>query len=120
MPKATENKAKPKRARIVRQDAPTFTSYYANNSEVGMTLYDVSIRFGRILSLDSAGLHVEDQAVVTMAVPHAKALMMILTSYVNQYEEEHGILPTPFSSVPKAESVEQSIPSGLYNPDEKE
>jgi hypothetical protein len=110
-----EGEQKPPQRRIQRTLAPNFASYYANNSEVGMTMYDITIRFGRIIGAEADALRVEDQALVTMSLPHAKALLLILNSYVSQYEKDNGFsLPTPFAPLVEVE-VEQKVPTGLYN-----
>lgn len=105
----------PSRPKIERTPAPNFASYYVNNSEVGMTMYDITIRFGRITGAEANVLRVEDQAMVTMALPHAKAVLAILHSYITQYEKDNRLtLPTPFTPRTEVET-EHEVPTGLYN-----
>jgi len=69
--------------------------YYANNTEIGMTSYDISLKFATIDKADDDTLHVQDQAIVTMSLHHAKAVARILTAYVAQFEAKHGSLYAP-------------------------
>jgi hypothetical protein len=71
--------------------------YYANNTEIGMTSFDISIKFAQIVGADEGELIVNDQAIVSMSLHHAKALARILVAYVKQFEQQHGPLfvPTP-------------------------
>lgn len=75
-------------------DAPV---YYANNTEIAMTSFDISIKFAQIVDADSEVVNVRDQAIVAMSLHHAKALARILVAYVKQFEQQHGKLfvPTP-------------------------
>lgn len=66
--------------------------YYANNTEVGMTSYDISLKFAVIDRAEADSLYVQDQAIVTMSMHHAKAVARILTAYVAQFEDKHGRL----------------------------
>lgn len=69
--------------------------YYTNNTEIGMTSYDISLKFATIDKADNETLHVRDQAIVTMSLHHAKAVARILTAYVAQFEQNHGPLYSP-------------------------
>jgi hypothetical protein len=75
--------------------------YYTNNSEIGMTSYDLHLRFGLIESADSNTINVKDQAIISMSPHHAKALLGLLAAYVAQFERQHGRL-----SVPGIEEIE--------------
>lgn len=79
--------------------------YYTNNTEIGMTSFDLSIKFALIDSGDSEALYVTDQAIISMSLHHAKAIAGILTAYVNQFEKQHGKL-----YVPSAFDVDAEIP----------
>jgi hypothetical protein len=71
--------------------------YYANNTEIGMTSFDISIKFAQIVAADDQNLTVNDQAIISMSLHHAKALARILVAYIKQFEQQHGPLfvPTP-------------------------
>ena len=120
MSEADEPKPLPPTRKIVRTPAENFQVYYANNSEIGMTTWDLSIRFGRISGADSESLRVQDLAVITMSLHHAKALAMILSTYIKQYEKENGRLAVPFGTIGEAESREHSIPTSMFQEPEKE
>lgn len=80
--------------------------YYTNNTEIGMTSYDLSLKFAVIDHADADGLHVRDQAIISMSMHHAKAVARILTAYVAQFEHQHGLL-SPLDT----EAIEIDIPS---------
>lgn len=77
--------------------------YYANNTEVGMTSFDLSLRFAVIDHVDDEGLHVTDQAIITMSLHHAKVVAGILSAYINQYEKQNGDLFVPKVVMPQIE-----------------
>jgi hypothetical protein len=121
MPEETKlNPATAQARKLVRKSAENFKVYYVNNSEVGMTTWDLSIRFARISAADTENLYVEDQAIVTMSLQHAKALAMILSSYVKQYEEGNGKLSVPFQEVAEAETETQELSTALYENEDQE
>jgi hypothetical protein len=77
--------------------------YYANNTEIAMTSYDLSIKFAVIERADSESITVRDQAIISMSLHHAKAVAGILIAYVKQFEKQHGpiFVPTPeLSEIP--------------------
>lgn len=114
-----ESVAQPPTRNIVRTRADNFATYYTNNSEVGMTTYDLSIKFALIEGADNENLYLKDQTLVTMSLNHAKALAMILSSYVTQYENENGKLFVPFATIPPAEVATTKIATALYDDKEK-
>jgi hypothetical protein len=69
--------------------------YYANNTEIGMTSFDISIKFAQIVGSEEGELIVHDQAIVSMSLHHAKALTKILVAYITQFEQQHGKLFVP-------------------------
>ena len=69
--------------------------YYVNNSEIGMTSYDLHLRFAIIESADAQTINVKDQAIISMSLHHAKALLGLLYAYVAQFEKQHGPLHVP-------------------------
>jgi len=80
---------------VHRGEAPR---YYANNTEVGMTSYDLSLKFAVIEEGDEEALYVKDQAIISMSMHHAKAVAKLLTAYVAQFERNHGLL---YSATPE-------------------
>jgi hypothetical protein len=77
--------------------------YYANNTEIGMTSFDISIKFAQIVGAKEGDLIVDDQAVVSMSLHHAKALAKILVAYISQFEQQHGPLFVPSLEQPEIE-----------------
>ncbi|HEY4424443.1 MAG TPA: DUF3467 domain-containing protein [Pyrinomonadaceae bacterium] len=75
--------------------------YYTNNTEVAMTSYDLHLKFAIVESADATTINVKDQAIISMSLHHAKALLGLLYAYVAQFEKQHGPL-----SVPGIEDVE--------------
>lgn len=75
-------------------DAPR---YYANNTEVAMSSFDLSIKFGLIEDATNEEINITTQATISMSLHHAKAVAKILTAYVKQFEQQHGplFIPTP-------------------------
>jgi hypothetical protein len=112
----SQGAGQPPARKLVRVPADNFATYYVNNSEVGMTTWDLSIRFARIEGIEEDILRVQDQAVITMSLQHAKALAMILASYVKQYEKDNGKLYVPFGAIADTEATEEEIPTALYPP----
>lgn len=106
--------------KIARRRAENFAVYYTNNSEIGMTTWDLSIRFARIEGSDGTTLSVQDQAVITMSLHHAKALAMILGTYIKQYEKDNGKLAVPFGSIASPETKEHDVPMSMFGQPEKE
>ncbi len=104
----------PQMRKVVRSPAANFSAYYTNNSEVGMTTYDLSIKFGRIEGADAENLYLQDQAIITMSLQHAKALAMILSSYIKQYEKDNGKLFVPFQAIPEADVESEKLPTSMY------
>ena len=97
-------------------------AYYVNNTEVGMTSWDVTLRLARIEKADSEALYIRDQAIITMSLHHAKAVAMILSAYIAQYESQNGPLavPVPGSGLAPEQAggkIEVDVPIALY-PDE--
>jgi hypothetical protein len=60
----------------------------------------------RIDHADGTNLYVKDQAIVSMSLHHAKALMMILAAYITQYEKDNGKLAVPIPSALPVEHEE--------------
>jgi Protein of unknown function (DUF3467) len=75
--------------------------YYTNNTEIAMTSYDLQLKFAVVESADATTMNVKDQAVISMSLHHAKALLGLLYAYVAQFEKQHGRL-----SVPGLEEIE--------------
>lgn len=75
--------------------------YYTNNTEIGMTSFDLSLKFALIESADAESMHVADQAIISMSLHHAKAVAGILVTYIKQFEKQHGPLFVPSEEEPE-------------------
>jgi hypothetical protein len=120
MPEETDTTNKPAKTPTVRklvrlgENVPT---YYVNNTEVGMTTWDVSLRLSRIEKADNEALYVRDQAIVTMSLQHAKAVTAILAGYLEQYERDNGPLALPAPGVGLVQgqgNIEVEIPTSMF------
>lgn len=93
--------------------------YYVNNTEVGMTTWDISLRLSRIEKADKEFLYLRDQATVTMSLQHAKAVAVILLGYIQQYESVNGPLAVPIPGAglvaeDRGGKIETEVPIALY------
>jgi hypothetical protein len=97
---------------IHRSDGPT-PKYYTNNTELAMTSFDLSIRFGQVEEADADAIYVRDQAIISMSLHHAKAMVKVLAAYVKQFEHQHGELFVPSVEEPEIphESVKVKVDS---------
>jgi hypothetical protein len=95
----TDNTQIARAADLERQTeiAPGFTSYYANDTQVQTTPWDVRLMFGVIVGVSQK----EQQAVVQrladvrISLPHAKKLLEVLTEQIQHYETEVGFIALP-------------------------
>jgi len=87
------------RANVTRKvtQAPTFGSYYANDTQIQTTPWDVRFRFGQVVEVDPANqtATVEAVADVRMSPEHAKRLVTILQQQLTTFEARFGTIPQP-------------------------
>jgi hypothetical protein len=91
------SKSKPpeKEVRIVdlpHEDAPGFVSVFTDTCGFATNFYSVTLVFGGVVSRQAKGPYVEDRAAVAMSWEHAKALADILTSNIEAYEKQNGLV----------------------------
>jgi len=74
-----------------------FASYYANDTQVQTTPWDVRFMFGVITDVEpeTATARVERLVDVRISLPHAKRLLAILSDQLTQYESNVGFIPLP-------------------------
>lgn len=74
------------------EEAPHF---YANNTQVTISPFDVRLIFGEIVKadLEKATLIVRLQASVAMSPQHAKAMLLLLKRQLDLYESKFGSVP---------------------------
>jgi len=69
----------------------TAFSVYVNNTDMGLSAWDVRIRLGEIVGQKPEGaLMVKNHGTVVMAPAHAKAFLEALQTTVAIYEEKFG------------------------------
>lgn len=77
--------------------APTFSSYYSNDTQLQTTPWDVRFIFGLIAELDAKNgqVRVEQVAEVRMSPQHAKRIVALLQQQLQTYEAKIGAIPLP-------------------------
>ena len=77
--------------------SPAFASYYANDTQLHTTPWDIRLSFGVITDVDKENVLVtiENIAEVRLSPPHAKKLSEILAAQVRHYEENIGFIALP-------------------------
>lgn len=87
------------RANVNRElkPSPSFASYYANDTQVQTTPWDVRFMFGLITDVipETSTARVERIADVRISLQHAKRLLAILTDQLRQYETNVGFIALP-------------------------
>lgn len=88
-------------------NSPDFIKIYANNAQVGFSLWDMSIIFGEIVGEQEGKAVVEQKVKVNMSKEMAKVLTIILNQNLNAYETQFGeiklIQMTDMSKMPNEE-----------------
>ena len=69
--------------------------FYSNNVQIRMTVMDLVFRFGEFSEEKDGGFCIREVARVSMSPQHAKALRKVLNQYIDQYETDHGRIPSP-------------------------
>ncbi|SRR6266542_1622362 len=90
---------------IIRQRAEDHKTIYANQAQVGTSVYDINIVFGQVLEVRDDAMVVEDKIKIFMSPAHAKALTALLAGAVLTYEKTFGILPNTVQIPPHIESL---------------
>lgn len=76
--------------------APDFREYYANDTQLQLTPWDVRLMFGLIAdSTDPQTIGVQRIVDVRLSLPHAKKVAQILTEQIRRYEERIGHIAMP-------------------------
>ena len=93
---STHMPASKKKAKKLKKTSPSveFTkplnevpTFYANNTQVAISPYDLRLTFGQVADLTDKGVTVEPQTMVLMSLDHAKAVRDLLISQLDKYEE---------------------------------
>lgn len=87
------------RANLTRSvtNASTFGSYYANDTQIQTTPWDVRLIFGQITAIEPENnrASVEQVAEVRMSPQHAKRVVALLQKQLQNYEAKIGAIPLP-------------------------
>lgn len=78
--------------------------FYANSLEAAVSAYDVSLKFGRNVTINAeekgvtgvpqeAQVTAAERLVVSMSPSHAKAMLPALVLLVREYEKNYGKIP---------------------------
>ena len=70
-------------------------NYYCNSSTARYSKNDVHIIFSHLLSKTEEKMEVCPQAIVFMTPTHAKQLLRVLQTVVDDHEKKHGKLDSP-------------------------
>ena len=78
-------------------EPPTVPSYYANNTQVETSFFDVCFKFGETIGIDKSQNITKARGLVwvRMSLQHARAVHAILSKQLENYEREFGPLPAP-------------------------
>jgi hypothetical protein len=77
-------------------ESPTFQSVYSNSANLEVTPWDFKFVFGALKS-QGAGKppKIENRLEVVMSPQHAKALLGIFTTHLQEYEKQVGEIKLP-------------------------
>src|SRR6185295_9123644 len=93
----------------VRIRTDRFRSIYANNIQIGVSIWDMSITFGEIIGDKDGKSVIEELAQVKMTREITKILAQLLTTQVRAFEEQTGYtIPLPIISQGDDDSAEDS------------
>jgi Protein of unknown function (DUF3467) len=85
-----------------------FTKIYANNIEMNVTHWDMSLIFGEIVGEEGDKPIVEQKVKVNMSKEFTKALLNLLTVNIAAYEKQYGeitVIPTSKTELTKEQLV---------------
>ena len=77
--------------------SPTFGSYYANDTQIQTSPWDLRLIFGQIMEVDpkKGRAVIMAMADVRMSPQHAKRMLAVLQGQIEQYEKLFGPIPQP-------------------------
>jgi len=77
----------------VRSD--NFIKLYANSARVETSIWDMKIFFGELVLGGGPKPFIEESACISMSPQHAKAMLGVLSTNINEYENRFGKIPSP-------------------------
>ncbi len=95
---------------VKRSRSDRYAVFYANNTEVGASPWDMRFKFAQLAGGDETHIFVEDQCDVVLSLQHAKALGIIIRQHIKSYEAAFGKLAIPTNPVKEAAEPEAAEP----------
>lgn len=96
---------------VKRSRADRYDVFYANNTEVGVSPWDMRFKFAQLMGGDETNIFLEDQCDVVLSLQHAKALGIIIRQHINSYEAAYGKLAIPTREATQPEGTEAAQPT---------
>ncbi|MBV9241988.1 MAG: DUF3467 domain-containing protein [Acidobacteria bacterium] len=72
------------------QKGPSFIRVYANNVQMGITMWDMSLSFGEIVGIENERPQIEQKVKINMPAGFVKALSNLLAHNLAEFERKHG------------------------------
>ena len=94
--------------RVVVSDAPAVPMFYANNTGVETSVWDVCLKFGETIETDRKQniTKVRELAWVRLSPQHARVVVRILMQQLENYERHFGAIPAAQQPAPSATGAE--------------
>jgi hypothetical protein len=75
---------------VKRSQCPGFQSFYADNVQMSVNFYGVSLLLGEVVEVDESSIQVSDRARVHMSPEHAVELHRLLGERIEKYRMAFG------------------------------
>jgi len=85
---------KKKKTRFKRIQSDKHRLYYASNTQVRGSFFDIRIIAGEIVQSDDDEAVFREDVSVVFSPQHAKAVSKLLKQQITDYEKKHGDIPT--------------------------
>ena len=82
-----------KKGVVFLQPEEAVTWQYINATNIGMSFWDIRIRFTLMAEATEESIKLKDVTAIIVSPQHAKALAAILSSTVKKYEDQFGPIP---------------------------
>jgi hypothetical protein len=94
-PKTATSTEKPTRTVQIITAEASVPTYYANNTAVETTVWDIRLKFAETLENDRESniTKVRELAYVRMSPQHARVIAGILNTHLEHYEAQYGRIP---------------------------
>jgi len=75
---------------VKRSQCPGFQSFYADNVQMSVNFYGVSVLLGEVVEVDETAIHVSDRARVHISPEYAVELHRLLGDQIEKYRVNFG------------------------------